>query len=94
MSYYAKQAGLELVILLPSPPKCWDYKYKSQMSKFRQCCLNFHKLFSEHFLFINHSELGSAVLFRVYVYTLLRYQQMYSTIAFQLLFNWVISHLI
>jgi hypothetical protein len=24
---YAAQAGLELVILLPPPPKCWDYKY-------------------------------------------------------------------
>lgn len=56
MPHYAKQAGLELVIL-PSPPKCWDYKYKSQMSKLRQCCLNFHKLFSEH-LFMNHLELG------------------------------------
>jgi hypothetical protein len=24
-SHYVAQAGLELVILLPQPPKCWDY---------------------------------------------------------------------
>jgi hypothetical protein len=24
---YEDQAGLELVILLPQPPKCWDYRY-------------------------------------------------------------------
>jgi hypothetical protein len=25
-SQYEAQAGIELVILLPLPPKCWDYK--------------------------------------------------------------------
>jgi hypothetical protein len=24
---YAAQADFELVILLPEPPKCWDYMY-------------------------------------------------------------------
>jgi hypothetical protein len=24
---YVVQAGLELVILLPQPPKCWDYRH-------------------------------------------------------------------
>jgi hypothetical protein len=26
-SHYAAQAGLELLIPLPMPPKCWDYKH-------------------------------------------------------------------
>jgi hypothetical protein len=26
-TYYIVQAGFEIAILLPLPPKCWDYKY-------------------------------------------------------------------
>jgi hypothetical protein len=29
-SQYAAQAGLELLILLPQPHDCWDYRYVSQ----------------------------------------------------------------
>jgi hypothetical protein len=25
-AYYVAQAGLKLLILLPQPPKCWDYR--------------------------------------------------------------------
>jgi hypothetical protein len=27
-SYYVAEAGLELVILLPQPIKCWDYRHE------------------------------------------------------------------
>jgi hypothetical protein len=29
-SCYEVPAGLEFAILLPLPPKCWDYRYVSQ----------------------------------------------------------------
>jgi hypothetical protein len=28
-SCYVAQVGLELIILLPQPPKCWDYRHES-----------------------------------------------------------------
>jgi hypothetical protein len=29
-SHYVAQVGLELIILLPQPPKSWDYSYALQ----------------------------------------------------------------
>jgi hypothetical protein len=39
-SHYVPQAGLELMILLPQPPQCWDYRdILSGFTKFHQVLL-------------------------------------------------------
>jgi hypothetical protein len=37
-SHYVAQAGLELSILLPQPPECWDSKSALPRLAFKFCC--------------------------------------------------------
>lgn len=72
-SYFVAQAGLELAVFLPQPPKCWDYRsgplYTAQVQ-----FLNFPFLIRVYMLYAcGHSPVRAEFGIRMSSYSLLYY---------------------